>query len=87
MAALAEAERAQAELPTDADPLDRAWALAIHARVVLNSDLGDRDAEAEANARRAIEIAREADLPAVEADASATLAVLAVDDPEGAAGC
>jgi len=85
VAALAEAERALAELPAGADPLDRAWALAIHARVVLNSEQGDFDAVAEANARRAFELAREADLPAVEADAAATLAVLAVDDPEDAA--
>lgn len=84
-AALAEAERALAELPADAVPLDRAWTLAIHARVVVNADVGDRDAEAAANARLAFEIASEADLPAVEADAAATLAVLAVDDPEDAA--
>lgn len=84
-AALAEAERALAELPADAEPLDRAWALATHARVVLNADLEERDADAEATARRAIEVAREAGLPAVEADAAATLAVLVVDDPEHAA--
>ena len=83
--ALAEADRALAELPADADPLDQAWALAIHARVVLNTDREELDAQAEANARRAIEIAQEADLPGAEADAAATLAVLAVDDPEDAA--
>lgn len=80
--ALAEAERAVADLPDDAAPRDRAWALAVHARACLAYD---RDEEATASAERAVEIARAAGCPDAEADALATLAVLVVDDPDAAA--
>ncbi|WP_350339640.1 helix-turn-helix transcriptional regulator [Actinotalea lenta] len=85
VAAPPEADRALAELPADAAPLDTAWTLATHARVMLNVEGADHDAVAESNARRALEIAQAADLPAVEADAAATLAVLMVDDADRAA--
>lgn len=80
--ALRHAERALADLPDDADPADRAWTLAIHARACLNAD---RDDDAAASADRAVEVARAAGRPDAEADALATLAVLVVDDPDAAA--
>ncbi|WP_318011411.1 helix-turn-helix transcriptional regulator [Actinotalea sp. M2MS4P-6] len=78
---VAEADRALADLPADAPAADRAWLLAIHARVSLNVDL---DEQAARSAQAAVELARSAGVPAAEADASATLAVLGVDDPDTA---
>ncbi|MBX9247151.1 AAA family ATPase, partial [Actinotalea ferrariae] len=79
---ITEAERALEDLPDDADPADRAWALAVHARACLNAD---EDDAAALSANRAVEVARAAGRPDAEADALATLAVLVVDDPDAAA--
>jgi len=74
-----EATRALADLPAGEPSGDRAWALAIHAWAALAAD---QDGEAERSAEAAIEEARAAGVPAAEADALATLAVLVVDDPD-----
>lgn len=80
--ALEEATRALAELPADASPSDRAWALSTHARACL---MADRDDEARVSAEAAITQADAAHDDAAAADALATLAVLVVDDPAKAA--
>ena len=67
--------------PTRPSPA-RAWALATYARSALNADL---DAEAEAAATEAVELARTADAADAESDALTTLAVLVVDDENRAA--
>ncbi|WP_456786823.1 helix-turn-helix transcriptional regulator [Cellulomonas sp. P5_C5] len=79
--ALEQSSRALADLPDTATPA-RAWALATYARGALNADL---DAEAEASATRAVELAREVGAADAESDALTTLAVLVVDDEKRAA--
>ena len=79
--ALAEAAAAIAELADDASPVDRAWALATHARACL---INDRDEDAQVSATQAVRTARAGGVSAAEADALATLAVLVVDDPGSA---
>lgn len=79
--ALEQSSRALADLPDTPTPA-RAWALATYARSALNADL---DAEAEAAATEAVELARTADAADAESDALTTLAVLVVDDESRAA--
>lgn len=80
--ALEEATRALAELPDDAAAVDRAWALATHARACLSVDLDD---DARRSATAAVAEADDAGDDAAAADALATLAVLVVDNPDHAA--
>lgn len=70
------------EVPDDAATPELAWTLAVHARVLLNND---RDDEAGAFARQAVDVARRADAPDAEADALTTLAMLEVGTPDTAA--
>ncbi|MEL7978253.1 AAA family ATPase [Isoptericola sp. F-RaC21] len=69
-------------VPADAATSDLAWTLAVHSRVLLNND---RDEEAGAFARQAVDVARRADAPDAEADALTTLAMLEVGTPDTAA--
>ncbi|NCT92173.1 AAA family ATPase [Cellulomonas sp. APG4] len=69
-------------LGPDGPALERAWAHAVLARSAL---IDDRDAVAHEAATAAVEVARSGGVPAAEADALATLAVLVVDDPTRAA--
>ncbi|HEY3438107.1 MAG TPA: AAA family ATPase, partial [Actinotalea sp.] len=83
--ALLESTLALTELGPQGSALERAWALATHARACL---MRDKDAEATASATQAVEAARRApdgSGAAAEADALATLAVLVVDDTDAAA--
>ncbi|MFI2104200.1 AAA family ATPase [Isoptericola sp. NPDC019693] len=73
---------AGAQVPDDAATSELAWTLAVHARVLLNND---RDDEAGAFARQAVDVARRADAPDAEADALTTLAMLEVGTPDAAA--
>ncbi|NLE71473.1 MAG: AAA family ATPase [Actinomycetales bacterium] len=81
--ALEQARLALDELPDDAPPGARAWALATHARTLLVTERDD-DAARDA-AERAAAVADAAGDAAAAADALATLAVLVVDDPDHAA--
>lgn len=79
--ALAEAAAGLAALPEDPPSRDRAWTLAVHARASLNLD---RDDDAAASARRAVDAARAAGATDAEAEALTTLAVLEVADAAAA---
>jgi DNA-binding CsgD family transcriptional regulator/tetratricopeptide (TPR) repeat protein len=68
-------------LPSEPTP-DLAWTLAVRGRVELNRDADD---EARRYLEQAVAVARDADAPAAEADALASLAILEVGEPATAA--
>lgn len=80
--AVGQASTALELLGPDGPALERAWAHAVLARAAL---IDDRDEMAHQAATAAVEVARSGGVPAAEADALATLAVLVVDDPTHAA--